>query len=345
VTLAELARRLDCRLDGRGDLEVTRVTGLEDAGPGDLTFLSNPRYAGKLPSTRATAVIAGEGVGAPCAVLRTSQVYLTFARAVALLTPPPRPAPGISPLAVVDATAELGPDVSVAPFVTVGARARIGARTILEPQVTIAAGATVGADCHLQAGVVIREGASLGDRIVLHSGVVIGSDGFGFARRPDGSHEKIPQVGRVVIEDDVEIGANAAVDRPAVGETRIGAGTKIDNLVQVAHGVHIGRRVLLAAQVGIAGSTTLGDDVMMAGQSGATGHVRLEAGAVVGAKSAVTKDVGAGEHVAGIPAGEVAAWREATVLVRRLPELRDRLARLEARLAALDARLAGSERD
>jgi UDP-3-O-[3-hydroxymyristoyl] glucosamine N-acyltransferase len=344
VTLDELARRLECRLEGDGAVEVTRVAGIEDAGPGDLTFLANAKYASRLGSTRASAVIAGEAVtGAPCAVLRTRHVYLAFARAVGVLTPPVRPAAGISALAVVDATAEMGPDVSIAPFVAIGAGSRIGARTILEPHVTVAGGVAVGDDCHLHPHVVVREGATLGHRVILHSGVVIGSDGFGFAQRPDGTHEKIPQVGRVVVEDDVEIGANSTVDRPAVGETRIGAGTKIDNLVQVAHGVRIGRRVLLAAQVGIAGSTVLEDGVVMAGQSGATGHVRLGEGAVVGAKSAVTKDVAPGEHVAGVPAGDVGAWRESTVLVRRLPELREHLTRLESRLAALEARLSAKD--
>jgi UDP-3-O-[3-hydroxymyristoyl] glucosamine N-acyltransferase len=175
--------------------------------------------------------------------------------------------------------------------------------------------------------------------VIIQAGAVIGSDGFGFARRRDGTHKKIPQVGRVIIEDDVEIGAQSAIDRPAVGETRIGRGTKIDNLVQVAHGVRIGRNVILAAQVGIAGSTVLDDDVMMAGQSGATGHVHLGRGAKVGAKSAVTKSVAPGEHVVGIPAGEVTEWREGVVLIRRLPDMKKDLAELEARLTALEARL------
>jgi UDP-3-O-[3-hydroxymyristoyl] glucosamine N-acyltransferase len=263
-------------------------------------------------------------------------VYLAFARAVAILMPASRPAPGISGLAVIDATAQIGPDVSIAPFVVIGAGARVGARTILESHVVVGTGVAIGADCHIHALAAIREGTELGQRVVIQSGAVIGSDGFGFARRPDGGHEKIPQVARVVIEDDVEIGANSTVDRPAIGETRIGAGTKIDNLVQVAHGVRIGREVLLAAQVGIAGSTVLEDRVVMAGQSGATGHVTLGKGAVVGAKSAVTKDIGAGEHVAGVPAGDVAAWRESAVLVRRLPEFRETLAQLDARLKLLE---------
>jgi UDP-3-O-[3-hydroxymyristoyl] glucosamine N-acyltransferase len=340
VTLAELAERLGCRLEGDGAIEVVRVAGIEDAGPGEITFLANPKYAARLAATRAAGLIAGDGVtGAPCPVLRTPEPYLAFARAVALLTPPRRPAPGLSPLAAVDPTAVIGPDVSIGAFASVGADARIGARVVIHPHAVIGPGASIGADSVVHAHVSIREDVTIGERVILQDAAVIGSDGFGFARRSDGTHEKIPQVGRVVIEDDVEIGAQSVVDRPAVGETRIGRGTKIDNLVQVAHGVQIGQNVLLAAQVGVAGSTVLEDDVVMAGQSGATGHVRLGRGAVVSAKSAVTKDVAAGQHVAGVPAGDVAAWRESVVLVRRLPELRRLVAALEARLSALIARL------
>jgi UDP-3-O-[3-hydroxymyristoyl] glucosamine N-acyltransferase len=343
LTLADLADRLGCRLEGDGAVEITRVAGIEQAGPGDLTFLANSRYAAKLPLTRASAVIADDSVtGAPCAVLRTRHPYLAFAEAVGLLSPTPRPPAGVSPLAFVDPTARLGPDVSVGPFVSVGAGASVGARTILHAHVSVGAGVSVGDDCLLHPHVSLRDGVVIGQRVVIQDAAVVGSDGFGFARREDGTHQKIPQVGRVVVEDDVEIGAHSAIDRPAVGETRVGAGTKIDNLVQIAHGVRIGRNVLLAAQVGVAGSTILDDDVIMAGQSGATGHVRLGRGAVVGAKSAVTKDVPDGHHVAGIPAGEWADWREAVVLVRRLPELRRAVADLEARLAALERRLSTS---
>ncbi len=340
VKLADLATRLSCRLEGDGTLEIARVAGIEDAGPGDITFLANPKYAARLSTTRASAVIADDSVtSAPCAILRTSSPYLAFADAVSVLAPPAPVPPGISPLAAIDPSAELGPDVAIAPFVVIGAHARLGARTVVRPHASIGAGASIGADCVIHAQVSIREDVVLGDRVVVQDAAVIGSDGFGFARRADGSHQKIPQVGRVVIEDDVEIGAQSAIDRPAIGETRVGAGTKIDNLVQVAHGVRIGRNVLLAAQVGIAGSTVLDDDVIMAGQSGATGHVHLGRGAKVGAKSAVTKDVAAGHHVVGIPAGELDEWRETTVLARRLPELRKALAGLEARLAAVESKV------
>jgi UDP-3-O-[3-hydroxymyristoyl] glucosamine N-acyltransferase len=338
VTLDELARRLDCRLEGDGTLLIERVAGIEHAGPGDVTFLANARYASRVRTTRASAIIANDDLPkAPCAILRTPHVYLAFARAVGILTPPVRPAAGIGGLASIDPAAEIGAGVSIAPFAVIGAGAAIGARTIVHAHAVVEAGARVGDECEIHAHVSIREGVVIGRRVIIQNGAVIGSDGFGFARRQDGSHEKIPQVGRVVLEDDVEIGANAAIDRPAVGETRIGAGTKIDNLVQIAHGVQLGRNVLLAAQSGIAGSTTLGDGVIMAGQSGATGHITLGAGAIVGAKSAVTKDVAPASHVAGVPAVDVAEWREATVLVRRLPELRRAVAALDARLAALEA--------
>jgi len=340
VTLKELAERLGCQLVGDGAIDIARVTGLEEAGPGDVSFLSNPKYAARLPHTRASAVIVDLTVeSAPCALLRSGNPYLAMADAVELLMPQVRPSPGINPLAAVDPTATVAKDASIGPFAVVGVHAVIGARTILEAHVVVGANTIVGEDCHFHAHASIRDGIQIGSRVVIQDGAVVGSDGFGFAHRADGSHRKIPQVGRVVIEDDVELGAQSAVDRPAIGETRIGRGTKIDNLVQVAHGVHIGHNVILAAQVGIAGSTILDDDVIMAGQSGATGHVHLGRGVRVGAKSAVTKNVADGEHVAGIPAGDVAEWREAMVLVRRLPDLKKAIHDLEARLASLESRL------
>lgn len=341
MTLAELAERLGCRLEGDGRVEVTRVAGLDEAGPGEITFLANPRYASRLKTTRATAVIADDGVTeAPCAVIRSPHPYVTFADAVGLLTPPPRPAAGVDAVASIDPTATIGPGVHVGAFAVIGPRTRIGARTIIYPHAVIGPDVVIGDDVVLHAHVSVREGVIVGDRCVVQDGAVVGSDGFGFARRPDGTHQKIPQVGRVVIEDDVEIGAQSAVDRPAIGETRISAGAKIDNLVQIAHGVRIGRRALLAAQVGIAGSTVVGDDVVMAGQSGAAGHLEIGARVAVSAKSAVTKDVGEGQHVAGIPAGDVALWREQVVLLRKLKEFRVTLTDLSARLEALEKKSA-----
>jgi UDP-3-O-[3-hydroxymyristoyl] glucosamine N-acyltransferase len=339
VKLADLAVRLGCRLDGDGSVDVVRVAGLEDAGPGDLAFLSNPKYAGKLAATRASAVICDDAAVAPCAMLRSSHPYVTLAEAIEILTPPDRAPGGISPLASVDPTASIGADASIGPFAVIGAGAEIGARTAIYPHAVIGARAVIGSDCTIHAHVSIRSGVVVGHRVVIQDAAVVGTDGFGFARRSDGTHRKIPQVGGVVIEDDVEIGAQSAIDRPAIGETRIGRGTKIDNLVQVAHGVKIGGNALLAAQVGIAGSTTLGDDVVMAGQSGAAGHLHLGRGVKVNAKSAVTTDVEAGAHVAGIPAGDVVDWRKSVVVARHLPELKKAVEDLAARLAAIEARL------
>ena len=245
MKLSELATRLDCRLEGDGELDVTRVAGIQDAQPGDITFLANPKYEKLLATTRATAVILKEDVpAAPCAMLRARDPYLAFARAVSLFAPVSRPAPGIHALAAIAGGAHLGADVSVGPFVAIGEGARIGDRTVIYPNATLGAGATVGSDCTIHSNVAIRERCTVGDRVILQNGVVVGGDGYGFVRRGDGTHEKIPQVAVVVIEDDVELGANTTVDRPAVGETRIKAGTKIDNLVQIGHGVTVGRNVL-----------------------------------------------------------------------------------------------------
>lgn len=326
MRLIELAKALGCTLDaagaagGDGAVEVTRVAGLEDAGAGDVTFLSNRKYAKHVAKTRASAIIADASLAsAPCPIIRSNEPYVTFAQALALLAPAAATPPaGIHPSAVVDATARIASSASVGPFVSIGAGSTIGERSVVMPHAVIGAGVTIGADCVIHAQVSIREDVTLGDRVILQDAAVIGSDGYGFARRTDGTHHKIPQVGRVVIEDDVEIGAHSAVDRPAVGETRIGAGSKIDNLVQIAHGVKIGRRVLLAAQVGIAGSTTIEDDAVFAGQSGAVGHVRVGKGSIVTAKSGVTHDLAPGSAVSGFPAFDLKEWKVATVAFRQL---------------------------
>jgi UDP-3-O-[3-hydroxymyristoyl] glucosamine N-acyltransferase len=345
LKLHEIATRLDCRLDGDGDVEIVRVAGIQHAAPGDLTFVANARYLPQLASTRASAVILGGSNGtAPCPVLRTDDPYSAFARAVSLFAPAAPPRVGIDPLASVDDDAEVAGDASLGPFVTIGAGASVGARTIIYPNVVVGRGARIGDDCVVHSHVSVRDRVVVGNRVILHDGVVLGSDGFGFARQKDGTHLKIPQAADVVIEDDVEIGANSTIDRPAVGETRIGAGTKIDNLVHVAHGVAIGRRVLLAAQVGIAGSTTIEDDVMMAGQTGVTGHVRIGRGAIIGAKSAVLQSVDAGEFVTGHPAIRHSAWRKASMLFRRLPSFRRRVDAAEQRIARLEEQLAAWQR-
>jgi UDP-3-O-[3-hydroxymyristoyl] glucosamine N-acyltransferase len=337
LKLRELAERLECRLDGDGAIDVSRVTGIEDAGPSDITFFANNKYAAALRSTQAAAVILGEQAdAAPCAMLRTTNPYLAFAKAVEIFAQPWRPYPGIHPLASVAEGAEIAPDASVAAFVVIGEGARIGARTILQPHVTIGRAARVGDDCLIHAAVSIRERVVVGDRVVIQDGAVIGSDGYGFARDTDGSHYKIPQLGGVVIEDDVEIGANSTIDRPAVGETRIGAGSKIDNLVQIAHGVSVGKRALLAAQVGIAGSTTIEDAVTLAGQVGVAGHLTIGKGTIATAQTGIPSSVEPGAFISGYPAIENREWLKASAIFRKLPELRRTVAELERRLAKLE---------
>ena len=342
MKLRDLAARLDCRLDGDGEVEISGVAGIYEAAPGDLTFVANAKYLKALAITKASAVILrDDSAAAPCAVLRARDPYLAFARAVGVFAPDDRPAPGVHPSAAVAGDAVLGDQVSIGPFVSIGAGASIGARSVVHPHVTIGPGARVGEDCVLHAQVSLRERVTLGNRVVLQNGVVIGGDGYGFVRRADGSHEKIPQVATVVVEDDVEIGANTTVDRPAVGETRIKAGAKIDNLVQIAHGVVVGRNTLLAAQVGVSGSTVIGDNVILGGQVGVGGHLTLGDGSTAVGQSGVTNSLDADEHVAGYPAIDHQRWRRSSVIFKHLPELKRRLEQLEAQLA----RLTGGTKD
>lgn len=341
MKLKAIADRLECRLEGNGDLDIRGVAGIEQAGDGDLTFFANPKYAAKLATTRAAAVIVGPAApAAPCATLQADDPYLAFARALALFAPPVHAPAGTHRLADVAGSASIAPDASIGPFVSIAAGARIGARTVVFPHVTIGEGAVIGDDCVIHARVSIRERVSIGHRVVIQDGAVLGSDGFGFAHRPDGTHLKIPQIGTVAIEDDVEIGANTTIDRPSVGETRISAGTKIDNLVQVAHGVRVGRDSLLAAQVGIAGSTTLEDRVTLAGQVGVAGHLTIGKGVVATAQSGIPNSVEAGAFISGYPAIDNRDWLKASALFRRLPELKKTLSHLVRRLEDLERRMA-----
>jgi UDP-3-O-[3-hydroxymyristoyl] glucosamine N-acyltransferase len=342
LKLRDIADRLHCRLEGgTGDVEVIRVNGIEQAGPGDLTFVANPRYHALLSGTRASAVILGHGDEghAPCPVLRSDNPYRTFADAVNLFHESDSPAIGIDRQSSIAADVTLGEGVSVGPFVTIGAGATVGARTIIHPNVVIGPRVRLGDDCVVHSHVAIRERVRVGNRVILHNGAVLGSDGFGYAKQADGSHLKIPQHADVILEDDVEIGANTTIDRPSVGETRIRAGTKIDNLVQIAHGVSIGRRALLAAQVGIAGSTVVEDDVVLAGQVGVSGHLRVGRGVVATAQTGIPNSLEDGEFVSGYPAIANRDWRKSSAVFRQLPALKKRIAQLEARIAELEEKL------
>jgi UDP-3-O-[3-hydroxymyristoyl] glucosamine N-acyltransferase len=340
VRLGELAERLGCTLRGDGALEIARVVGVDEAGPGDLTFIANPRYVPRLATTRASAVIVAPDLPASLPSLVTPNPYLAFARAKALLHPGPRHEPGVHPSAQVHPSAVLGAGVSVGPLVVVGPRSRVGARSVLHAHVCLYEDVVVGEDCVLHSAVQVREGCRIGDRVVIQNGAVIGSDGFGFAKDEAGRYQKIPQTGIVVIEDDVELGALTAVDRAASAETRIGRGTKVDNLVQIGHSVTIGRDSVLAGQVGIAGSTRIGERVTLAGQVGVAGHLSIGDGAIASAQTGIPSDVAPGAFVSGYPAIENRAWLKASAVFARLPELLRRMRELERRL---EAQLTGRE--
>jgi UDP-3-O-[3-hydroxymyristoyl] glucosamine N-acyltransferase len=335
VRLRELAGQLGCELLGDGEVEVRGVAGLEQAGPGDLSFLANPRYAPLLATTAASAVIVARGQDAPVPRLVTDNPYFAFASAVALLNPPARPAAGIHPSAQVHPSAVLGEDVHVGALVVVGANTRVGARSVLRPHVVLYDDVTVGEDCLLHSGVQVREGCRLGDRVVVQNAAVIGADGFGFAKDGEGRYRKFPQVGIVVVEDDVEIGALTAIDRAALGETRVGRGSKLDNLVQVGHSVTIGRDSVLCGQVGIAGSSRIGDRVTLAGQVGVAGHLTIGDGVVVTAQSGVPGNVAPGTVLSGSPAIDNRAWLKSSAVFAKLPELQKRLRDLERRVESL----------
>jgi len=335
LILAEIAERLGCALRGDGSVEVSRVAGIDEAGPGDLTFVANPRYVPRLADTRASAVIVSPEVETALPSLLTAQPYLVFARAVSLFNPETRPAPGVHPTAVVDPGAFLGEGVYVGPLAVVGARVRIGARSVIHAQVVLYPEVVVGDDCLLHSGVQVREGCRLGNRVVIQNGAVIGADGFGFARDAEGRYQKIPQVGIVVLEDDVEIGALTAVDRAALAETRIGRGTKIDNLVQVGHSVTIGEHSVLAAQVGIAGSAKVGRRVTLAGQVGVAGHLTLGDGVIATAQSGIPGSVAPGNMVSGSPASDNRSWLKVSAASHRLPELLKRVRAIERQLEKL----------
>jgi UDP-3-O-[3-hydroxymyristoyl] glucosamine N-acyltransferase len=335
VKLADLAARLGCELRGDGSVEVTGVAGIEQAGPCDLTFLANPRYGEHLRTTRAAAVILAPGLEAAVPCLLSDNPYLAFARAVVLIRPPARPLPGVHASAQVHATAVLGPDVHVGALAVVGPGVRVGARTALHPHVVLYEGVEVGEDCVLHSGAQVRERCRLGNRVVVQNGAVVGGDGFGFARDRDGVYHKFPQVGIVVIEDDVEIGALTAIDRAALGETRVGRGTKLDNLVQIGHSVAIGEHTVLAGQVGVAGSSRIGSRVTLAGQVGVAGHLTIGDGAIATAQTGIPASVDPGAVVSGYPAIDNRAWLKSSAIFAKLPELQRRLRELERKVESL----------
>jgi len=330
MRLEEIADRLDCELRGAGDIEITRLAPIEEAGEGDLTFVANPRYARHLATTRASAVIlasAAPEVSLPS--LRATDPYLAFARALRLFHRPPPVARGIHPSAVIAGDAVVGDNCSIGPHVVVGAAVRIGRDAVLGPHVVVYPGVTIGDRFLAHAHVTIREAVVIGSDVTLHAGAVIGSDGFGFVPTRQGGIEKLAQIGSVVIEDGVEVGANATVDRATVGATILRKGVKLDNLVMVAHGCEIGANSMLAAQVGVSGSTRLGAAVRVGGQAGFAGHIEVGDGAQIAAQAGVANDVAAAATLAGTPAMDIRLWRRVSAAALRLPELLRRVRRLE----------------
>jgi UDP-3-O-[3-hydroxymyristoyl] glucosamine N-acyltransferase len=341
--LSELAAAVGGRVAGDASRRVRGVATLEEAGPDDLSFLTNPRYRPALQRSKAGAILVAPGVNVEGRdALVAPDPYLALAEILDRMHPVPRPAPGVSPDARISPGATIGANVAIAAFAVVGDAARIGDRSVVGAGAVIGERSAIGEDTVVMPRVVLYPGTLVGARCVIHAGVVLGADGFGFATSA-GKHRKVRQLGRVVVDDDVEIGANSTVDRGTLGETRIGRGTKIDNLVMVAHGAVIGPHGLLAAQVGVSGSTQIGSHVTMAGQSGAAGHLRVGDRVVVAAKTAVFSDVPDGSFVAGIPAVDHRRWKRSVALVKMLPELRSRLRTLEERLAALEAQGKGDE--
>ena len=322
MKLAEIAKRLGTQLEGDGNIDIRGVAGIEEAEPGQITFVANPKYATAAHRTRASAlVVAPEFPQLETATLRDKNPYLIFARVIELFYKEPKYTAGVHATAVIHPSAKLGKNASVGAYVVVDEDVTIGDNCTLLPHVVIYRGAKVGKNFLAHAHAVVREHCRLGDNVILQNGVVVGADGYGFAKDGQGAWHKIAQSGPAIIEDDVEIQANACVDRASVGETRIGRGSKIDNLVQVGHGSKVGERTLLCAQVGLAGSTHVGNDVILAGQVGVAGHCHVGDGVIATAQTGIPNDVEPGKIVSGYPAIDNKQWLRAVAVFARLPEL------------------------
>ena len=323
MKLAEINRRLATKLEnGSEETEIHGVAGIETAGPGQITFIANPKYAAAARTTKASAVILAEDFPAlSTAMLRSKNPYLDFAHALEFFYQPPQYAPGVHSTAVVHPSAKIGPGAHIGPYVVVQEDVEIGDGAVLLAHVVIYRGAKIGANFLAHAHAVVREFCRIGNNVVLQNGVVVGGDGFGFAKDANGRWHKIVQSGPTVVEDDVEIQANACIDRASVGETRIGRGAKIDNLVQIGHGSSVGEDTLLCAQVGLAGSTDVGNNVILAGQVGVAGHCKIGDGAIATAQTGIPNDVASGAVVSGYPAMDNKLWLRCVAVFNRLPEI------------------------
>ena len=339
MKLSELAALTAARVEGdSGDIEITGAAGLDDATEGQVTFLANPRYTPRVSTTHASAIYLSEEapIDRAMPILRAKDPYLAYTRALRLFHPEPQLTPLIHQSAVIDPPAEIADNVWIGACAVIGPGCRVAAGVRIYPNVTIYEGVTIGKDSIIHSGAVIRERSEIGERVVIHNNAVVGCDGFGYAKDEQRSWLKIPQTGRVVVEDDVEIGAGATIDRASVGESRIGRGTKIDNLVQIGHSCTVGEDTLLCAQVGLAGSSHIGSRVILAGQAGVAGHLTIGDDVVLTAKSATSHDVPAGKVISGIPAFDNKEWLRSTAAFRRLGEMQRRIRELEKRLRELE---------
>jgi len=342
MKLLALAEKLGCEVEGDANIEITDVAGIEEAQPGELTFLVNRKYRPALDSTRASAILIGRDETRPrMAALRSANPYLDFARAIEMFHPTRRYGPSVHRTAVIGESAKIGAGAHIGPYCYVAEDVEIGANAVLHSFVCIYRGARIGDDFFAHAHACVREDCRIGNRVILQNGVVVGSDGFGFAREASGRWYKMRQAGITVIGDDVEIQAHSAIDRATVGETQIGRGTKIDNLVQVGHACKVGEDTLLCGQVGLAGTTQVGNRAILAGQVGAAGHLTIGDGATLTAQSGVPADVPPGAIFSGYPAMNNLDWRKSVAVFNRLPELQKELRELRAEVA----RLRGEPRD
>ncbi len=338
MRLNEIASRLGLQVVGDGEIEITGLAPMEKAGPSELTFLANPKYASKVKATRAGAILVAEPVANIASVL-SANPYLDFARALELFYTPPRPKPGVHPAAVIAPTARVGPGASIGAYAVIGENVAIGRNAVLHPHVVIYEGVEIGDDFYAHAGAVVREYCKIGSRVTLGNNVVIGGDGFGFAHRADGSPYKIVQSGVTVIEDDVEVQQLSSIDRATMGETRVKRGAIIDSLVQVGHACVVGENNILCAQVGLAGSSVLGRNVVLTGQVGVSGHLTIHDNVTVYAQSGIGGDVEAGRTVAGSPAFDARDWLRAVTAFPRLPDLLRTVRELNRRIELLDKKL------
>jgi len=341
LTARDIAGTVGGKLSGNPDEIVTGVAGIKEAQPGDLTFVGSPKYFSALKTTRASVVILASNakVASDRTLIRVDNPLRAFATAVEHIVPPPiQFKPGVHRSAAIAPTAKLGKDVSIQPFVVIEDDAVVGDRTVVGAGSYVGNESQVGDDCIIYPRVTMRERTKLGDRVILHGGVVLGADGFGY-EFTDGKHQKIPQVGTVEIGDDVEIGANTTIDRARFGKTRIGRGTKIDNLVQIGHNCVIGEHCIICGLVGMAGSTIIGDYVTIAGQVGIAGHLTIGDKSIIMAQAGVTKDVPPGSFMLGAPAVPHTKFKRVNAATQRLPEFVDKLRELEEQLAEMRARL------